>query len=40
LSEFATCRYKIAALRAALRGHLFNVLITGELAVKELLSGD
>ncbi len=36
----AAGRYKSAALRAALRGHLFNVLITDELAAKELLSAD
>jgi DNA-binding transcriptional regulator LsrR (DeoR family) len=36
----ATGRYKSAALRAALQGHLFNVLITDELAAKELLSAD
>ena len=33
-------RYKTAALRAALRGRLFNVLITDEMAAKELLGGD
>jgi len=36
----AAGRYKTAALRAALRGRLFNVLITDELAAKELLGGD
>ncbi|HEX5082417.1 MAG TPA: sugar-binding domain-containing protein, partial [Blastocatellia bacterium] len=36
----AAGRYKTAALRAALRGNLFNVLITDELAAKELLDGD
>jgi deoxyribonucleoside regulator len=36
----AAGRYKTGALRAALRGRLFNVLITDELAAKELLGGD
>jgi deoxyribonucleoside regulator len=36
----AAGRYKMAALRGALRGYLFNVLITDELAAKELLGGD
>jgi deoxyribonucleoside regulator len=36
----ATGRYKLAALRAALKGRLFNVLITDELAARELLSGN
>jgi DNA-binding transcriptional regulator LsrR (DeoR family) len=36
----AAGRYKTAALRAALRGRLFNVLITDEMAAKELLGGD
>jgi deoxyribonucleoside regulator len=36
----AAGRYKMAALRAALRGRLFNVLITDEMAAKELLGGD
>jgi deoxyribonucleoside regulator len=35
----AAGRYKLAALRAALKGRLFNVLITDELAAKDLLSG-
>ncbi|HEX5081388.1 MAG TPA: sugar-binding domain-containing protein [Blastocatellia bacterium] len=36
----AAGRYKTEALRAALRGRLFNVLITDELAAKELSGGD
>ena len=36
----AAGRYKMAALRSALQGRLFNVLITDELAAKELLGGD
>ncbi len=33
-------RYKLPALRAALRGRLFNGLITDEMAAKELLNSD
>jgi deoxyribonucleoside regulator len=36
----AAGRYKLAALRAALVGRLFNVLITDELAAQALLTGD
>lgn len=36
----ATGRYKLAALRAALKGRLFNVLITDELTAKDLLNGN
>jgi len=36
----AAGRYKTEALRAALRGRLFNVLITDEMAAKELLDRD
>ncbi len=31
-------RYKLPALKAALRGRLFNVLVTDEIAAKELLN--
>jgi deoxyribonucleoside regulator len=34
----AAGRYKLAAVQAALKGRLFNVLVTDELAAKELLS--
>jgi deoxyribonucleoside regulator len=36
----AVGRYKIAALKAALRGRLFSVLITDEMAAKELLNAE
>ena len=36
----AAGKYKLPALRAALRGKLFNVLITDEAAAKELLDSD
>jgi DNA-binding transcriptional regulator LsrR (DeoR family) len=36
----AAGRYKLPSLNAALNGELFNVLITDEMAAKELLSPD
>jgi deoxyribonucleoside regulator len=33
-------KYKLLALRAALKGRLFNVLITDEMAARELLASD
>jgi Putative sugar-binding domain len=36
----AVGRYKLPALKAALRGKLFNVLITDEAAAKELLNSE
>jgi deoxyribonucleoside regulator len=36
----AAGKYKLAALRGALKGRLFNVLITDEMAAKELLDFD
>jgi deoxyribonucleoside regulator len=36
----ATGIYKLASLRAALRGKLFNILITDEMAAKEILNSD
>ncbi len=36
----ATGRYKLPSLRAALKGQLFNVLITDEMAAKELLNSE
>lgn len=36
----AAGRYKLPSLKAALKGKLFNVLITDEMAAKELLSSD
>lgn len=36
----AVGKYKLAALRGALKGRLFNVLITDEMAARELLDSD
>jgi deoxyribonucleoside regulator len=36
----ATGRYKLHSLKAALKGKLFNVLITDEMAARELLNSD
>jgi DNA-binding transcriptional regulator LsrR (DeoR family) len=36
----AVGKYKLTALRAALKGRLFNVLITDEMAARELLASD
>ena len=36
----AVGNYKLSALRAALRGRLFNVLITDERAARDLLASD
>jgi DNA-binding transcriptional regulator LsrR (DeoR family) len=35
-----TGRYKLPSLKAALKGRLFNVLITDEMAARELLNSD
>jgi DNA-binding transcriptional regulator LsrR (DeoR family) len=36
----AAGRYKLHSLRAALKGKLFNVLITDEMAARELLNSN
>jgi DNA-binding transcriptional regulator LsrR (DeoR family) len=36
----ATGKYKLPSLKAALKGKLFNVLITDEMAARELLNSE
>jgi DNA-binding transcriptional regulator LsrR (DeoR family) len=36
----AAGRYKLASLKSAINGRLFNVLITDEMAAKELLTSE